>query len=50
LPRHDAWKLNKGEETTIAFVAKTPGTYDFKCTVVCGFGHGRMKGQLIVDP
>jgi cytochrome c oxidase subunit II len=46
----DGWRLNKGQETTVDFVAKRPGSYEFKCSVVCGFGHGRMKGQLIVDP
>jgi cytochrome c oxidase subunit 2 len=32
------------------FVALEPGTYDFKCAKLCGFGHDRMKGQLIVEP
>jgi cytochrome c oxidase subunit 2 len=44
------WKLKKSRETTIEFVAKTPGTYEFRCSVACGIHHGRMKGQLIVDP
>jgi cytochrome c oxidase subunit 2 len=43
-------KLQKGKETTIEFVVKTAGTYEFKCSVGCGIGHGRMKGQLVVDP
>ena len=46
----DGWKLKKGVETTIEFVAKTPGTYEFKCSLTCGIHHGRMKGQLVVDP
>jgi hypothetical protein len=29
--------------------AKTPGTYEFQCSVDCGIHHGSMKGQLIVD-
>jgi cytochrome c oxidase subunit 2 len=50
-PQHrDSWKLTKGRETTIEFVAKTAGTYEIRCSVSCGFGHGRMKGQLVVDP
>ena len=44
------WKLKKGGETTIEFVAKSPGTYEFKCSVACGIHHERMKGQLVVDP
>jgi cytochrome c oxidase subunit 2 len=46
---NDGWKLKKGKETTIEFVAKTAGTYDFQCSVACGIHHGRMKGQIIVD-
>jgi cytochrome c oxidase subunit II len=46
----DGWKLNKRKETTIEFVARVPGTYEFNCSLVCGFHHGRMKGRLIVDP
>jgi heme/copper-type cytochrome/quinol oxidase subunit 2 len=46
----DSWKLKKGKETTIEFVAQRAGTYQFKCSVPCGLGHGHMKGQLVVDP
>jgi cytochrome c oxidase subunit 2 len=50
-PQHgDTWKLRKERETTIELVAKAAGTYEFRCSVSCGFGHGRMKGQLVVDP
>jgi cytochrome c oxidase subunit 2 len=45
----DGWKVKKGQETTIEFVPKTAGTYEFTCSVACGIHHGRMKGQLIVD-
>jgi heme/copper-type cytochrome/quinol oxidase subunit 2 len=43
------WELQKGETTTIEFVAHTPGTYTFRCCHTCGFGHRGMKGQLIVE-
>ena len=46
----DCWKIKKDESVTVEFEAKTPGTYTFKCCNFCGFGHGHMKGQLIVDP
>lgn len=50
-PQHvDSWNLRKGRETTIEFVTNTAGTYEIRCSVSCGFGHGRMKGQLVVDP
>ena len=47
---NDGWRLNKGKETMIEFVARATGTYNFNCSLVCGFHHGRMKGRLIVDP
>jgi len=46
----DGWRLHKGKETTVEFVARTPGTFEFNCSLVCGIHHGRMKGHLIVDP
>ena len=45
----ECWQLKKGETTTIEFLAKTPGTYTFKCCHTCGFGHKGMKGQIIVE-
>jgi len=48
--KQDCVKLEKNTPTTVEFVAKTPGTYTFKCCVHCGFGHGHMKGQIIVEP
>ena len=50
-PQHvDSWNLRKGRQTTIEFLPNTAGTYEIRCSVSCGFGHGRMKGQLVVDP
>lgn len=46
----DCWDLEKGQPTTIEFVAQAPGTYTFHCCHRCGFGHSGMKGQLIVEP
>ena len=46
----DCWQLKKGETTTIEFLARTPGTYTFKCCHTCGFGHKNMKSQIIVEP
>ena len=43
-------KILKGKETVVEFVAPEPGTYEFKCSVFCGFGHRGMKGKLIVEP
>jgi heme/copper-type cytochrome/quinol oxidase subunit 2 len=46
----DGWRLKKHKETMIEFVARSPGTYNFNCSLLCGLHHGRMKGQLIVGP
>jgi cytochrome c oxidase subunit II len=43
-------RLVKGVATTVEFTADRPGTFPFECSVVCGLGHRRMKGQLIVEP
>jgi len=42
-------KLKKGVPTTVEFAADKAGTFSFKCSVHCGFGHGGMKGTLIVE-
>jgi cytochrome c oxidase subunit 2 len=43
-------KVIKHVDQVIDFVAQEPGTYDFKCAKLCGLGHDRMKGKLIVEP
>jgi cytochrome c oxidase subunit II len=43
-------KVEKGVDQVLDFVAQQPGVYDFKCAKVCGFGHNRMKGKLVVEP
>jgi cytochrome c oxidase subunit II len=42
-------KVTKGTDQVLDFLARAPGTYDFKCAKFCGFGHDRMKGKLIVE-
>jgi len=42
-------KLKKGEPTTIEFIADKAGTFPFQCSEFCGFGHGKMKGKLVVE-
>ncbi|MBZ5515728.1 MAG: cupredoxin domain-containing protein [Acidobacteriia bacterium] len=42
-------KLKKGDPTTIEFTADKGGTFPFQCSEFCGFGHGKMKGKLIVE-
>lgn len=44
------FKLPQDQPVTIEFTATQSGTYDFKCSVFCGLGHGGMRGQIIVEP
>jgi cytochrome c oxidase subunit II len=46
----DKWLIKKAHTETVEFVATRPGTYEFRCSHFCGFGHSRMKGQLVVEP
>ena len=48
--KEECFVIDKDAPAVVEFVAKTPGTYSFKCCVHCGLGHGGMKGQLIVEP
>jgi len=43
-------KVTKGVDQVLDFTAQQEGTYDFVCAKVCGLGHGKMKGKLIVEP
>jgi len=43
-------KVEKGVDQVLDFVSQQTGVYEWKCAKVCGFGHNRMKGKLIVDP
>ena len=43
-------ELPVGKETAVEFTAPKPGTYEFKCSVRCGWRHSWMKGTLIVEP
>jgi cytochrome c oxidase subunit II len=43
-------KVEKNVDQVLDFVAAEPGTYDFKCAKLCGMGHGRMQGKLIIEP
>lgn len=43
------WKLTKGQPVTINFTAQIAGTYQIKCCVHCGLGHGGMKGTIVVE-
>ena len=42
-------KVEKNVDQVPEFVAVKEGAYEFKCAKLCGMGHGRMKGKLIVE-
>lgn len=41
--------LKKGDPEIIEFTASKAGTFNFKSSVYCGRGHGKMNGKLIVE-
>jgi cytochrome c oxidase subunit 2 len=41
-------RLEPGQITNVEFVADKSGKFTFFCSVLCGSGHSRMRGQLIV--
>jgi cytochrome c oxidase subunit II len=43
-------RLKEGVATPVEFTADKAGTFPFECSVVCGLGHHRMKGKLVVEP
>ena|SRR5579883_2660838 len=42
-------ELLKGQPTTVEFTADRIGRFPFQCSHVCGLGHRKMKGALIVE-
>ena len=42
-------KVEKNVDQVLEFVVVKEGAYEFKCAKLCGMGHGRMKGKLIVE-
>lgn len=46
----DCLKFKKKETGVVEFIARTTGRYEFECCKLCGFGHGKMKGEIIIDP
>jgi cytochrome c oxidase subunit II len=42
-------KIRKGATVIVEFTADKAGTFQFRCSSVCGLGHRNMKGTLIVE-
>ena len=41
-------KVLKGTTVVVEFTADKAGTFQFRCSNVCGLGHRNMKGLLVV--
>lgn len=42
-------KVLKGTTVVVEFPADKAGTFQFRCSSVCGLGHRGMKGTLVVE-
>ena len=42
-------KIPKGTTVVVEFTADKAGTFQFRCSDVCGVGHRSMKGTLVVE-
>ena len=42
-------KVPRGTTVVVKFTADKAGTFQFRCSNVCGFGHRNMKGTLVVE-
>jgi|RhiMethySRZTD1v2_1073278.scaffolds.fasta_scaffold742980_2 cytochrome c oxidase subunit 2 len=40
--------FEKGKTETVKLTPEKAGTYEFKCAKFCGFGHSKMKGEIVV--
>ena len=41
--------IKKGTTEVVEFTADKVGTFPFQCSHFCGKGHGKMKGQLVIE-
>jgi len=44
-----SFSISRGQTANLTFVANTPGTFTYVCTVNCGLGHGNMFGTFTVN-
>ena len=42
-------KIPKSTTVVVEFTADKAGTFQFRCSNVCGLGHRNMKGTLVVE-
>lgn len=42
--------VQPGKPAAVRFLAQTPGTYPMRCSILCGKGHKRMQGEIVIEP
>src|ERR1700746_3948864 len=42
-------KIPKGTTVVVEFTADKAGTFQFRCSSVCGLCHSNMKGKIVVE-
>ncbi len=42
--------FDKETPATVRFTPEKAGTFAFKCARLCGLGHGKMRGEIVVAP
>ena len=42
-------KIPRGTTVAVEFTADKAGTFEFRCSNVCGLGHRNMKGTLVAE-
>jgi cytochrome c oxidase subunit 2 len=42
-------KIQKGTSAIVEFSPEKAGTFQFRCSIVCGLGHRNMRGTLVVE-
>jgi cytochrome c oxidase subunit 2 len=41
--------IQKGKPALVNFKADKAGEYEVKCSIICGPGHDRMQGKIVVE-
>jgi cytochrome c oxidase subunit 2 len=40
--------IQPGKPAVVRFLAQTPGTYPMHCSILCGRGHDKMTGVIVI--
>lgn len=42
--------VQPSKPAVVRFLAQTPGTYPMRCSILCGRGHDKMTGVIVITP